>query len=92
MGFTPPDALWIALWDGVATLNDGYLSWPLDERSKQYLGNINQTVGGITLNIDATLRGGVRGELRLALRGAVIVLAGTAAALLRKSTNGKNTQ
>ena len=57
-GFTPPDALWIALWDNVATLKDGTLSWPLDERSKQYEGNTTGTVGGITLSIDDDLAGG----------------------------------
>ncbi len=40
-GFTPPDAIWIALWDNVASLNDGTLTWPLPARSKQYAGNIN---------------------------------------------------
>jgi hypothetical protein len=57
-GFTAPDALWIALWDGVASLSDGSLSWPLDERSKQYLGNATATVGGITLSIDDDMVGG----------------------------------
>ena len=57
-GFTPPDALWIALWDDVATLNDGSLSWPLWERSKQYWGNTTGTVGGITLSIDDDIVGG----------------------------------
>jgi hypothetical protein len=57
-GFTPPDALWIALWDHHATLQDGTLSWPLDERSKQYWGNTTGTVGGITLSIDDDLVGG----------------------------------
>ena len=57
-GFTPPVALWIALWDHAATLNDGTLSWPLDERSKQYWGNTTGTVGGITLSIDDDLVGG----------------------------------
>ncbi len=57
-GFTAPDALWIALWNGVATLNDGSLSWPLDERSKQYWGNTTGTVGGIRLSIDDDIVGG----------------------------------
>ena len=57
-GFTPPDALWIALWDHDVTLQDGTLSWPLDERSKQYWGNTTGTVGGITLSIDDDLVGG----------------------------------
>ena len=57
-GFTPPDAVWIALWDNVASLNDGTLTWPLPDRSKQYAGNVNATVGGITLNIDKDFVGG----------------------------------
>lgn len=57
-GFTPPDAIWIALWDGSASLSDGSLVWPLSMRSKQYAGNINAAVGGITLNIDKDFVGG----------------------------------
>jgi hypothetical protein len=57
-GFTPPDAIWIALWDGVPSLRDGSLAWALTDRSKQYEGNINQTIDGITLNIDKDIVGG----------------------------------
>jgi hypothetical protein len=65
-GFTPPDAIWIALWDNVASLNDGALTWPLAERNKQYSGNVNATVGGITLNIDRDFVGGPLARLRFA--------------------------
>ena len=51
-GFTRPDAIWIALWDGKATLDDGTLDWPIGDREKQYAGNLYGTVGGITLSID----------------------------------------
>jgi Domain of unknown function (DUF1906) len=54
-GFIRPDAIWIALWDGKATLDDGILDWPLADRAKQYAGNLNGTVGGITLSIDRDL-------------------------------------
>jgi len=57
-GFTPPDALWIALWDGIASLNGDRLAWPLTERSKQYSGNATVRVGGIRLNIDKDIVGG----------------------------------
>jgi hypothetical protein len=57
-GFTPPDAIWIALWDGVPSLSGDNLAWPLSERSKQYAGNANETFGGITLNIDKDIVGG----------------------------------
>jgi hypothetical protein len=54
-GFIRPDAVWIALWDGKATLDDGTLDWPLADRAKQYAGNLYETVGGITLSIDRDL-------------------------------------
>ena len=57
-GFTPPDAVWIAQWDNVSSLSDGNLTWPLTDRNKQYEGNVNQTIGRITLNIDKDLVGG----------------------------------
>jgi len=57
-GFTPPNAVWIALWDNVASLRDGTLTWPLADRSKQYEGNVNATVHGVTLNIDRDFIGG----------------------------------
>jgi hypothetical protein len=57
-GFTPPDAIWIALWDDVPSLADGSLAWPLADRSKQYAGNANVTVGGVTQNIDEDFVGG----------------------------------
>jgi hypothetical protein len=56
--FTPPDAVWIALWDNNPSLIDGTLCWPLSDRTKQYSGGINATVGGITMNIDKDIVGG----------------------------------
>ena len=56
--FTPPDAVWIAHWDGQATLTDGTLTWPPSERAKQYTGNVNMTISGVTLNIDKDIVGG----------------------------------
>jgi hypothetical protein len=57
-GFTPPQAIWIALWDNVASLDDGTLAWSLSHRAKQFAGNITDTVGGITLDIDKDIVGG----------------------------------
>jgi hypothetical protein len=57
-GFTKPDAIWIALWDGKATLDDGTLDWAIGDREKQYAGNLYTSVGGITLNIDKDLVAG----------------------------------
>ena len=57
-GFTRPDAIWIALWDGKATLDDGTLDWPIGDREKQYAGDLYGTVGGITLSIDRDIVAG----------------------------------
>jgi hypothetical protein len=54
-GFTRPDAIWIAHWDGKVTLDVGTLDWPVADRAKQYAGNLYATVGGITLSIDQDL-------------------------------------
>jgi hypothetical protein len=57
-GFTPPQAVWTALWDGQATLGTGSPPWPLTERNKQYIGPHDMTIGGFTLSIDTDLVGG----------------------------------
>jgi hypothetical protein len=54
-GFTPPQAVWYALWDDRREVNDARLRWPRGERSKQYLGPHNLTIGGITMNIDTDI-------------------------------------
>jgi hypothetical protein len=51
-GFTPPESVWVALWDNVPSLSGGNVAWSSADRSKQYTGNVNETVGGITLEID----------------------------------------
>jgi hypothetical protein len=56
--FTPPNAVWFALWDENPTLSDGDLWWPLSERTKQYAGNVIETLGGFTLYIDKDIVGG----------------------------------
>jgi hypothetical protein len=57
-GFTAPQAVWIALWDGSAALGAGSPPWPLTARNKQYIGPHDLTIGGFTLNIDTDLVGG----------------------------------
>jgi hypothetical protein len=57
-GFTPPRAVWIALWDDKATLQDGNLAWPVTARDKQYSGNVNASISGYKLNIDKDYVGG----------------------------------
>jgi uncharacterized protein YraI len=55
--FARPDALWIARWDGNSSLT-GWPTvpnsfWAVGQRGKQYLGDHNETHGGVTLNIDS---------------------------------------
>jgi len=51
-----PDAIWIANWNGVASVfGDPYVSdslWPDHQRIRQYKGGHKETWGGVTLNID----------------------------------------
>ena len=55
--YARPDALWIARWDGNASLT-GWAGIPNDrwanmQRGKQYRGDHNETHGGVTINIDS---------------------------------------
>ena len=57
-GFTRPQAVWYAQWDGQGNLSAGNLSWPQDRRAKQFLGPHNSSIGGYTLNIDSDIVAG----------------------------------
>jgi photosystem II stability/assembly factor-like uncharacterized protein len=52
----PPDDVWLALWNGVASvwnlspLPNSY--WSHNQRIHQYTGGVNQTYGGVKYNID----------------------------------------
>ncbi|MQY11394.1 hypothetical protein SRB5_15100 [Streptomyces sp. RB5] len=55
--YARPDALWIARYDGVASLT-GWAGvpdsrWAVHQRGKQYLGDHDETYGGVTINIDS---------------------------------------
>ena len=53
--YTMPDVIYDALWNGQANTSDSVLSpaqWANHHRLHQYRGNVTQTYGGITLNID----------------------------------------
>lgn len=54
-GYSEPDDIWIAHWDGQATTNDSYVpsgDWAGANRIRQYVGGHNETYGGVTINID----------------------------------------
>jgi hypothetical protein len=53
--FKEPDDVWIADWNGLHTTRDPYVpsgDWPNHQRLHQYSGGVNQTYGGVTMNID----------------------------------------
>jgi hypothetical protein len=52
--FTPPQAIWYALWDGRGNLG-GNLAWPKDRQAKQFQGPHNSTIGGYTLDVDTDI-------------------------------------
>jgi uncharacterized protein YraI len=54
--YARPDAIWMARWDGVASLT-GWPTvpnsmWAISQRVKQYQGDVTETWGGVTINID----------------------------------------
>ena len=54
-GYTIPDQLWIANWNGQKNTLDPAVpstGWTLHQRIHQYQGGHNETYGGVTINID----------------------------------------
>jgi hypothetical protein len=54
-GYTEPDDIWIADWNGQRTTSDPYVpsgDWASHHRLHQYSGSHNETYGGVTINID----------------------------------------
>lgn len=55
--FARPDALWVARFDnnpslfGLAGIPDA--NWAVHQRARQYRGDHNETIGGVTLNVDS---------------------------------------
>jgi hypothetical protein len=50
-----PDNIWVANWNGQATVTDPYLpanGWSQHQRIHQYRGGHDETYGGATINID----------------------------------------
>jgi hypothetical protein len=58
-----PQAIWFALWDGQRSLTDAPVieqqPWLVTDRVKQYSGGHWQKIGGISLDIDSDLVGGL---------------------------------
>ena len=54
-GYTLPDDLWIANWNGQQSTSDPVVpasAWSPHRRIHQYRGGHNETYGGVTINID----------------------------------------
>ncbi|GAB3160931.1 hypothetical protein GCM10027059_09920 [Myceligenerans halotolerans] len=55
--YARPDAVWMARWDGSASLTNWPTApnshWSAFQRAKQYRGDHNETWGGVTINIDS---------------------------------------
>lgn len=54
-GYTEPDDIWVADWNGEQTTSDPYVpggDWSNHQRLHQYNGGHDETHGGVTLNID----------------------------------------
>ncbi len=55
-GYSEPDDIWIADWNGNATTSDPFVptsDWAANQRLHQYLGAHNETYGGVTINVDS---------------------------------------
>lgn len=55
-GYTEPDQIWDAEWNGQQSTNSGYIpsaDWANHQRLHQYSGGHNATYGGVTINIDS---------------------------------------
>jgi glycoside hydrolase-like protein len=54
-GYSVPDDLWIASWNGQQDTVDPYVpasAWSQHQRIHQYQGGHNETYGGVTINVD----------------------------------------
>ena len=54
-GFAEPDDIWIARWNGAKNTLDPAVpraDWAAHQRLHQYEGDVNETYGGVQLNID----------------------------------------
>lgn len=64
-----PDAVWMARWDGVASLTGwptaGNALWAEWQRAKQYRGDHAETWGGVTMRVDSDL---IRGPVATVAR------------------------
>jgi len=79
-GYTEPDDIWVAHWNGQQTTSDTYVpsaDWAGHERLHQYAGGHDATFGGATLNIDSNyLDGDTAGTTGLMADGTFVRVTG----------------
>ncbi|HET9074237.1 MAG TPA: DUF1906 domain-containing protein [Solirubrobacteraceae bacterium] len=54
-GYVEPDELWFAAWNGSASTQDGTIpasDWANDQRLHQFQGGVDETYGGVRMNVD----------------------------------------
>lgn len=73
-----PDAVWMARWDGVGSLTGwptaGNTLWAEYQRAKQYVGDHDETWGGVRINVDSNV---IRGPVATVLRSYRVTSSGT---------------
>ena len=74
--FTEPDMIWVADWNGKATVDSAWLregAWLPGRRMHQYRGGHDEVHGGVRINIDSNFldvgRGSVAPSCRFVVRG-----------------------
>jgi Domain of unknown function (DUF1906) len=80
-GYTEPDDIWIAEWNGEQSTTNSYVpssEWANHQRIHQYEGAHNATYGGVTINIDSDyLDAGAASGSALLPDGAFVQVAGS---------------
>lgn len=64
-GYTEPDDIWIAHWNGARTTQDTFVpafDWPNHQRLHQYRGGHDETYGGVRINVDNDYLGGATAD------------------------------
>ncbi len=82
-GYTEPDDIWIADWNGQQNTNSSVVpsaDWANHQRLHQYEGAHNATYGGVTLNIDSNYLDGATASASAQLpNGSFVQVAGSGA-------------
>jgi hypothetical protein len=90
-GFTEPDDIWIARWNGVKGTSDPQVpsgDWSGHQRLHQYAGDHNETYDGATLDIDSDYLDGATASAGTGVAGPVTTIASAPSVSLSPQANG----